>query len=69
MEDNNKWSIGLGGELPIGFGLNLAANQNAMTAFASMSDDEKQKVVDESRMQHSKADMEKFVNRLGESFR
>lgn len=62
----DKWSVGAGGSLPIGFGLNLAANSSAMEVFTAMSDDEKQRVVDESRQQHSKAAMEAFVSRLGE---
>ncbi len=62
---NNKWNIGVGGDLPIGFGLSLAANEKSMEAFASMSDEEKQVVVDKSRTMHTKADMERFVNSLG----
>jgi hypothetical protein len=64
--DNNKWSIGEGGELPIGFGLNLSANERAMAKFSNMSDTEKQKIVNESRMVHSKEEMEEFVNRLSD---
>ncbi|MDD3340150.1 MAG: hypothetical protein PHS82_14990 [Lachnospiraceae bacterium] len=65
MSDEDKWSIGEGGELPIGFGLNLAANGKAMKAFAEMSDGEKEQVVEESRKQQKPEDMEKFVNHLG----
>ena len=42
---NNKWNIGLGGSMPIGFGLSLAANEKSMEAFAAMSDSEKEQVV------------------------
>lgn len=35
---DSRWNIGLGGELPIGFGLSLAANAKSMEAFAKMSD-------------------------------
>ncbi|MDD2979706.1 MAG: hypothetical protein PHN80_06995 [Hespellia sp.] len=66
MDDKNKWSIGEGGDLPIGFGLNLAANTKAMEAFCRMSDEEKERVVKESRNQHKREDMERFVDRLGE---
>lgn len=62
----DKWSIGAGGSLPIGFGLNLSANSDAMAAFTAMDDEEKQRVVDGSRQQHSKAAMEAYVSRLGE---
>lgn len=62
--DHNKWSIGEGGELPIGFGLNLSANEKAMAVFSSMSEAEKQRVVDASSKVQSKKEMENFVNRL-----
>lgn len=63
---NGKWNIGLGGDMPIGFGLSLAANTKPMEAFARMSDSEKKAAVEKSRQMHTKADMEKFVNSLGE---
>lgn len=62
----NKWNIGLGGEMPIGFGLSLAANEKSMKAFANMSDAEKELTVNKSRQIHSKAEMERFVNSIGE---
>ncbi|MBQ7839839.1 MAG: hypothetical protein IJ390_05050 [Lachnospiraceae bacterium] len=62
---DSRWNIGLGGELPIGFGLSLAANAKSMEAFAKMSDAEKEAVVEKSRQMHTKADMESFVNSLG----
>lgn len=65
MDEKSKWSVGEGGELPIGFGLNLAADGNAMDVFAHLSEEEKQKVVEESRQQHTREDMEQFVNQLG----
>lgn len=65
----NKWNIVQGGNLPIGFGLSLAANTKSMQAFANMNDTEKQKVVEESRQMQTREDMENFVNRIGESYR
>lgn len=62
----NKWNIGQGGDMPIGFGLSLAANQKSMEAFAAMSDAEKSVTVEKSRQMHTRADMERFVNSLGE---
>ncbi len=62
---NNKWNIGLGGDMPIGFGLSLATNTRSMEAFARMSDSQKEAVVERSRQMHTKADMERFVNSLG----
>ena len=64
---SSKWNIGLGGDMPIGFGLSLAANARSMEAFAKMSDAQKEASVEKSRQMHTKADMEKFVNSLGES--
>lgn len=63
---NNRWNIGAGGDLPIGFGLSLAANEKSMAAFAEMNDEQKQAAVDKSRTMHTRADMENFVNSLGE---
>lgn len=66
MDHENKWSVGEGGQLPIGLGLNLAANGSAMNAFANMSEAEKERFVEGSRNQHTKADMEQYVANLGE---
>ena len=65
---SSKWSIGLGGDMPIGFGLSLAANAKSMEAFAKMSDAQKEATVEKSRQMHTKADMQKFVNSLSEGF-
>lgn len=62
-----KWNIGEGGDMPIGFGLSLAANAKSMEAFANMSDAEKEAAVEKSRQMHSRVDMERFVNSLGEN--
>lgn len=64
---NNKWNIGAGGDMPIGFGLSLAANAKSMEAFAKMSDSEKEATVEKSRQMHTRTDMEKFVNGLGDA--
>ena len=52
--------------MPIGFGLTLAANTRSMEAFSNMSDAEKTAVVERSRQMRSKAEMERFVNSLGD---
>lgn len=62
---NSKWNIGLGGSMPIGFGLLLAANEKSMEAFAKMSDADKEATVEKSRQMHTREDMQKFVNSLG----
>ncbi len=61
-----KWNIGEGGDMPIGFGLSLAANAKSMEAFANMTDMEKSAAVEKSRQMHTRHDMENFVNSLGE---
>ena len=61
-----KWNIGEGGDMPIGFGLSLAANAKSMEAFAQMSDAEKEAAVEKSRQMHTRADMERYVNSLGQ---
>lgn len=63
----NKWNIGQGGELPIGFGLSMAANEKSMEAFSDMNDAQKGAVVEKSRQMHSREDMEGFVNDLGKN--
>ena len=63
----NKWNIGEGGDMPIGFGLSLAANAKSMEAFANMSDAEKEATVERSRQMHTRVDMEKFVDSLSEN--
>ena len=64
---DEKWNIGEGGEMPIGFGLSLAANAKSMEVFTNMTDAEKSATVEKSRQMHTRADMENFVNSLGES--
>ena len=63
---DNKWNIGEGGEMPIGFGLSLAANAKSMEAFANMTEAEKQATVEKSRQMHTRANMENFVSKIGE---
>jgi len=54
--------------MPIGFGLSLAANTKAMNCFAGMSDEEKRAVIEASRNQHTREDMERFITDLGNNF-
>lgn len=62
---DEKWNIGQGGNLPIGFGLSLAANAKSMETFAAMDDMEKEAVVEKSRQMNTREEMEQFVERLG----
>ncbi len=61
---DNRWNIGEGGDMPIGFGLSLAANSKSMQVFARMTDEQKTAVVEQSRTIQSKEEMERFVDRL-----
>ncbi len=66
MENDNK--SGIREDMPIGFGLSLAANTKAMNCFSSMPDEEKRAVIEASRNQHTREDMERFVTKLGNNF-
>ncbi len=68
MSSEKQWNIGEGGDMPIGFGLSLAANAKSMEAFAKMDDAEKEAVVEKSRQMHTRTDMENYVNSLGERY-
>lgn len=63
---DNKWNIGQGGDMPVGFGLSLAANAKAMEAFSNMSDPMKAAAVEKSRQMHSREEMERYVDSLGQ---
>ena len=63
---DKKWNIGQGGDMPIGFGLSLAANEKSMQAFARMSDAQKEAAVEQSRRMQTREDMERFVDSLKE---
>lgn len=66
MEKENE--TGIKDDMPIGFGLSLAADAKAMKCFAGMSDEEKRAVIEASRNQHTREDMERFVTKLGNNF-
>lgn len=52
--------------IPMGFGMLLAQNQQAMERFAGLSRQEKQSVIDGARSIRSKAEMQDYVNKLGQ---
>lgn len=58
-------------EVPIGFGMQLAKNLDAMTYFANLDDQRKQEVIERTRNINSKEEMEQFVASLAskDSFR
>ena len=50
-----------GKELPLGFGMALAQNEAAMQQFESMTDSEKQAVLQQARGVNSKREMQRLV--------
>lgn len=57
----------MGSELPLGFGMALAQNEAAMQKFASMSESEKQAVLQQAHNVRSKEEMHLLVFSLGKS--
>lgn len=53
-------------ELPIGFGFSLAMNEKAMKKFAKMDENQKSRVIEQSRHANSKHEMEQLVNKIEE---
>lgn len=51
-------------DLPMGFGMALAQNQNAMTNFSAMSSEQKQSVINSTKQIKSKKEMKGFVSNL-----
>ncbi|MGN6712687.1 hypothetical protein SAMN02745136_03872 [Anaerocolumna jejuensis DSM 15929] len=60
-----------GPEIPLGLGIALAQNLNAMNYFASLDDTSKQQVIDGTHSVRSKSEMKQYVSNLAEdnSFR
>ncbi len=51
-------------ELPLGFGMALAQNEDAMHKFESLSCDEKNSIISKAKNAKSKAEMHALVNSL-----
>jgi len=56
-------------DVPIGFGLSLAMNEQAMERYSQMTEMERKSWLKQAGQVKSKAEMEQLVNRIGESFR
>ncbi len=54
-------------EIPIGLGMALAENVEAMEYFSSLSKEEKQRIVDHTHKIRSKREMQDFVNSMFKS--
>lgn len=52
--------------LPLGLGFGLAMNEEAMTSFASMSEEEKRQVIETARGIGSKEEMHEFVSNIAQ---
>lgn len=51
-------------DLPMGFGMALAQNPEAMNRFAALSDEEQRRIVDGTHAIHSKSEMQDYVNSM-----
>lgn len=54
------------GELPIGFGMQLAKNLDAMNYFSNLDEEGKRQVVNQTKNIGSKQEMEQFVSSLAD---
>lgn len=55
-----------GKELPLGFGMALAQNEAAMKKFESLTEAEKQSVLEQAHHVHSKHEMQQLVSGIAE---
>lgn len=51
-------------ELPEGLGFSMAMNEDAMLNYAKMSDEQRKKLIAESKMAKSKEEMSQLVDRI-----
>ncbi len=51
-------------EIPVGFGMALAMNPEAMNQFASLSDQQKQKIINAAHSVDSKYEMQQLVENI-----
>lgn len=51
-------------ELPLGFGLALAQNTEAMEKFATLSDSQKQEIINGTHAITSKSEMREYVSKI-----
>ena len=51
-------------KVPIGFGMALAVNEPAMNAYAAMTEDEKQAIINKAHNVRSEKEMHDLVNSL-----
>lgn len=51
-------------KVPIGFGMALAMNPNALNAYSSMTEEQKQAVLNKAHEANSQQEMHKIVNSI-----
>lgn len=51
-------------EMPIGLGMALAQNPEAMQKFAMLSENKKQEIINGTHRVHSKEEMRQYVNKI-----
>lgn len=56
-------------EMPIGFGMELTMNADAMRAFSGMSEIDRQMILKKARSAHTREEMTDIVNRLAGEMR
>lgn len=57
------------GEVPMGLGMALAQNTEAMAYFAGLSKEQQQAIIDGTHSIHSKEEMRAYVERLSQQMR
>lgn len=53
------------GELPVGFSMALAQNEDAVNAYAMMTKEQKQVILEKAHNARSEAEMQQLVARIG----
>lgn len=51
-------------KVPLGFGMALAMNPNALNAYSAMTENQKQAVLDKAHNAHSRREMDQIVNSI-----
>lgn len=54
-------------EVPVGFGMALAQNEDAMNAFAMMTREQKQAIWSQARQARSRTEMQQLVSSIAEA--